>query len=142
MSSSRSGPMDFQFSPVGRDSLAAALYCVASSRVRAQTSVSQLALAQRGRAQSALPSSCFRERIEFPCQLPRQSAIHGNPEADELEIRSIRANIWSPQVFPSRWISAQIHHSRDENLIRTNLIKQSEWKPWVLLLLVIQRSLS
>ena len=65
MSSSRSGPMDFQFSPVGRDSLAAALCCVPSSRVRAQTSVSQLALALRGPEQSALPLSSFRGRIEF-----------------------------------------------------------------------------
>ena len=103
--------MDFQFSPVGRDSLAAALYCVASSRGRELTFVSQLALALREPGQWALPWWCFRERIEFPRRLPRQSAIHGNREADELEIRSIRADIWSQQVLPSCWIAAQIHHS-------------------------------
>ena len=112
-----------------RGSLAVPVCYVASSPAHELTFVSQLALALREPGQWALPWWCFRERIEFPRRLPRQSAIHGNREADELEIRSIRADIWSQQVFPSRWISAQIHHSGYENLIGTDLIKNPKWKP-------------
>jgi hypothetical protein len=83
-----------KFSHAAHDSLAEVLCCVVSLPVRDLTFVSQSVLALLELERSALPSSCFQERIQSPWRRPHQSAIHSNGEPYELEIRSIRLEIF------------------------------------------------